>query len=189
MSKQVGTFILPDNIIEDMKDKIKYTRKLKIELGFSLCSEKDSSIIIKGSGCTGNRCSIRPGECREGQDKIGDYHTHPVTESTMSISDMIEGCSQKMECIGSAKFGNIVCFVRKANKSQCLSDTIPFRKEEYEILEKNAKIRAILNSPKSIIETGIYNVIRDIYQQDNRTFKYNANRIKLLKKNFDRIGI
>ena len=189
MSKQVNSFILPDNIIEDMKDKIKYTKKFKIELGFSLCSEKDSNIITKGSECTGNRCSIRPGTCRKGQDKVGDYHTHPMTESTMSIADIIEGCSQKIECIGSAKFDNIVCFVKKTNKYQCLNDTIPFRNEEYEILEKNAKIRTILSHPKSIIKTGIYNVIRDVYQQDNRIFKYNANRIKLLKKNFDRIGI
>ena len=51
MSKQVNSFMLSDNIIKEMKEKIKETRNKKIELGFSLCTEKDSNVVIKGSEC------------------------------------------------------------------------------------------------------------------------------------------
>ncbi len=189
MSKQAGSFILPDNIISDMKDKIKDTKKLKIELGFSLCTEKGSNIVTKGSECTGTRCSIKSGICKKSQIQIGDYHTHPRTAPTMSITDMVTGCSEKMECIGSARFNNIVCYTRKTDESQCLSEISQFEEEEHNILEKNAEISTILGNPSSIMKTGIYNIIKELYQQDNRIFKYNANRLKLLKKNFDRISI
>lgn len=172
-----------------MKDKIKDTRKLKTELGFALCTEKDSNIITKGSECIGTKCSIKAGVCKEGHKQIGDYHTHPRTVASMSITDMVTGCSVDMECIGSAKFNNIICYIRKADESQCLKDTSSFEEEEHKILEKDSEIREILSSPKSIIKTGIYNVLKEMKQYDDRVLKYNTNRLKLLKKNFDRISI
>lgn len=189
MLKQINSFILPDSIISNMKDKIKDTKKLKTELGFALCTEKDSNVVVKGSECTGTRCSIKSGICREGHIQLGDYHTHPRTAPTMSINDMVTGCSEKMECIGSARYNNIICYIRKTDESQCLKDTSPFEDEEHKILEKDAEIRLILNSPRSIIKTGIYKVLKEMKQYDDRVFKYNANRLKLLKKNFDRINI
>jgi hypothetical protein len=189
MSKQIGSFILPENIILDMKDKIKETKKLKIELGFALCTEKDSNIIDKGPECTGTRCSIKEGVCKEGNIQIGNYHTHPRTDATMSITDMVTGCSENIQCIGSAKLNNVVCFPRKTEESQCLKDTSPFEDEEHEMLEKGSEIREILDNPKSIMKTGIYNTLKELKQYDDRVFKYNANRIKLLHRNFDRISI
>jgi hypothetical protein len=189
MSKQIGSFILPDNIISNMKNKIKETKKLKIELGFPLCTEKDSNIIVKGPECIGSRCSIKEGVCREGHTHIGNYHTHPRTDATMSITDMVTGCSENIQCIGSVKLNNVVCFSRKTEESQCLKDTSSFEDEEHEILKKGSEIGDMLSSPKSIMKTGIYNVLKELKQQDGRVFKYNANRIKLLHKNFDRISI
>lgn len=189
MPKQINSFILSDNLIKDMKDKIKITKKLKIELGFALCKEKNSNIIAKGSECTGNRCSIKSGKCREDQIQLGDYHTHPRTAPTMSITDMVTGCSEQMECIGSARYNNIICFFRKTDEPQCLKDTSSFEDEEHKILEKDSEIRLILSSPKSIIKTGIFTVLKEMKQYDDRIFKYNANRIKLLKKHFDRINV
>lgn len=186
MPKHINSFVLPDNVIKNMKDKITETKKAKIELGFSLCSHKDSHQIEKGTECTGKKCSIKIGMCPEDKIHIGNYHTHPRTAATMSITDIIAGCSESMECIGSARFNNIVCFVRKTDESQCLKDSSPFEMEEHKILEKGTEIRNILSSPKSIIKTGIYNVLKEMKRYDDRVFKYNTNRIKLLKKNFDR---
>jgi hypothetical protein len=189
MSKQINSFILQDNIIKDMRDKIEDTKKLKIELGFALCTNKDSNIITKGQECTGTNCSIKSGVCKKNQLQLGDYHTHLRTASTMSITDMVTGCSEKMECIGSAKYNNIACYLRKTDKYQCFKDISPFEDEEHKILEKDAEIRLILNNPKSIIKTGMYKVLKEMKEYDDRVFKYNANRRKLLKKNFERIGI
>jgi hypothetical protein len=193
MSKQIGSFILRDNIIKDMKDKIKETKKLKIEFGFALCTEKDFNkdhkIIIKGSECTGTRCSIKTGTCKVNHVQIGNYHTHPRTDATMSITDMVTGCSENIQCIGSARLNNIICFSRKTDESQCLEDTSSFEDEEHKILEKGSEIREIIDSPRSIVKTGIYNVLKELKQYDNRVFKYNANRVKLLHKHFDRISI
>jgi hypothetical protein len=191
MSKQIDSFILPNDIISSMKDKIKDTKKLKTELGFALCIDpkKDSSVIIKGSECTGTRCSIKTGMCKENQTHIGDYHTHPRTAATMSITDIVTGCSENIECVGSARFNNIVCFLRKTDKSQCLKDSSPYETEEHQLLEKDIEIRKKLSSPKSIMKTGIYNTLKELHQYDNRIFKYHANRIKILNKNFDRINI
>ena len=189
MSKKINSFILQDDIISHMKDKITDTKKLGVELGFALCAEENSYIITKGSDCAGTRCSIKPGVCNENQIQIGSYHTHPRTASTMSITDMVTGCSKNMECIGSARFNNIICFIRKTDEPQCLKDITPFEDEEHKILDKDTKIRALLSSPRSIVKTGIYNTIKEIHQYDSRVFKYNANRIKLLNRNFDRINI
>ncbi len=189
MSKQINSFILPNNIISNMKDKIKETKKSKIELGFSLCIEKNSNIITKGSECTGTRCSIRTGICKEDYTKIGDYHTHPRSDATMSITDMVTGCSEYVQCIGSAKSNNIVCFIRKTEEYQCSKDISPFEDEEYDILKKDSEIREILSSPRSIIKTGIYNTLKEMKQYEDRIVKYHANRVKLLNKHFDRIGI
>ena len=200
MSKQIKSFILPDHIIKDMKDKIRDTKKVKKELGFALCIreysneahniiKKNNNTIIKGSECTGTRCSIKAGTCDKDQIQIGSYHTHPGSAPTMSITDMVTGCSKEVECIGSARFNNIICFARKTDKSQCLKETSQFEDEEHKILEKDTEIREMLSSTKSIIKTGIYKVLKEMYQYDDRVFRYNANRIKLLNRNFDRISI
>lgn len=189
MSKQIGSFILPDNVILSMKNKIQDTKKLKTELGFALCTEENSNIIVKGPECTGTRCSIKATTCDKRQTQVGDYHTHPRAAATMSITDMVTGCSEKMECTGSARFNDIVCFSRKTDEFQCLKDTTPFESEEHELLIKDSEIREILSSTKSIMKTGIYNTLKKLKQYDDRAFRHNANRIKLLNKHFDRIGI
>lgn len=189
MSKQIGLFILPDNVISIMKNKIKDTRKLKTELGFALCTEENSNVVTKGPECTGTRCSLKTTTCNKHQIQVGNYHTHPRAAATMSITDMVTGCSEKMECIGSVHFNDIICFSRKTEESSCLKDISPFEHEEHEILEKGSEIREILGSSKSIMNTGIYNTLKKLKQYDDSAFRYNANRIKLLHKHFDRIGI
>lgn len=195
MPKRVNSFIIPDDIIKDMKDKIKETRKLKTEVGFALCTDKnnyqkdDHQIIIKGTECVGTKCSIKTGQCREDQTNIGNYHTHPSSYPTMSITDMVTGCSEKIECIGSVPFNTIRCFIRKTEESQCIEDIGPFEVEEHKILEKGEKIRSTLKSPKLIVKTNIIKLLKDISQYDNQIAKYHSNRFKLMNKNFTRIDI
>lgn len=201
MSKQINSFILPDNIIKDMKDKIKETKKLKTELGFALCTDKDNQrdnqnynpqtikTIKKGTECVGTKCSIKVGKCKEEQKYIGNYHTHPRTHPTMSITDMVTGCSEEIECIGSAPFNTIRCFTRKTNEYDCIKDIGPFEVGEHIMLEKGNYIRSILRSPKVMIKTNIIKLMKDISQYDTDMTKYHKNRLKLLDKNFNRIDI
>ena len=196
MSKRVNSFILSDDIISNMKDKIKETKKSKTELGFALCIDKndsknknDSDIIIKGTECIGTKCSIKVGKCKEDQIYIGNYHTHPRAHPTMSITDMVTGCSEEIECIGSAPFNTIRCFTRKTDESQCIEEISPFEAEEHRILEKGGYIRSTLKSPKTIIRTNIIKLLKDISQYENDITKYHINRLKLLNKNFNRIDI
>lgn len=172
-----------------MKDRIKETKRTKTEVGFALCRNKDTNIILKGTECVGTKCSIKIGKCPENQIYLGNYHTHPKTHPSMSITDMTTGCEEDIECIGSAPFGTIRCFTRKTNKSQCLNETSPFEEDEHKIVEKGEQLRTILRSPISIIRTGIPKLIREIYQYDTDVTKYHTNRVKLLNKNFNRIDI
>lgn len=194
MSKQVNSFVLPDKIISNMKDKIKETKKLKIETGFALCSVEDtdkrySRILIKGTECVGTKCSIKTGICKDNQKYIGNFHTHPRSHPTMSITDMVTGCSEKIECIGSAPYNSIRCFTRKTNEFECLNEINPFEEEEHKILEKGEQIRSALRSPTVIIKTGPVKILKEMYQYENQIAKYHTNRLKLLNKNFNRIDI
>lgn len=188
MPKQVNSFILPDNIITEMKDKIKETRKKKIELGFALCTGKDKNIIAKGTECVGTKCSVQLGRCLN-QIYTGSYHTHPRTPAIMSISDMIVGCSEEVTCIGSAPFGTIRCFVRKAHKPDCLNDTSPFEEDENNIVKTGEELRSTLRSPKSIMKIGIPKLLKDIYQYEKDVSAYHTDRAKLLNKHFKQVDI
>lgn len=201
MPKQINSFILPDNIMKDMKDKIRETKKSKTELGFALCIEKDNQIndqkdnsqaiktIKKGTECIGTKCSIKVGKCREDQTYIGNYHTHPRAHPTMSITDMVTGCSEEIECIGSAPFNTIRCFTRKTSEHLCIEEIGPFETEEHRILEKGNYIRSILRSPKTIVKTNIIKLLKDMSQYETDIAKYHKNRLKLLNNNFNRTDI
>lgn len=189
MPKQVNSFILPDNIIKKMKDKIKETKKIKKELGFSLCSDKSSNIITKGIECVGTKCAIKVGICPKDQIYLGNYHTHPRSHATMSITDMTTGCDEEIECIGSVPFENIRCFVRKTDKTECFNKISPFEEDEHKIIERGEDLREKLRSPKAIIKTGIPTLIKSIYQYETDVAKYHASRVKLLKENFNRIDV
>ncbi len=200
-SKQVNSFVLPDDIIKNMKDKIKETKKSKIEFGFALCTDKDNQInnqkdndrttkiIKKGTECVGTKCSIKVGKCKEDQIYVGNYHTHPRAHPTMSITDMVTGCSEHIECIGSAPFNTIRCFTRKTDEHRCLEEIGPFEAKEHRILEKGGHIRSTLKSPKTIIKTNIIKLLKDISQYETDIAKYHQNRLKLLNNNFNRIDI
>lgn len=186
---QINSLTLSDNIIKDMKGKIKETKKAKIELGFALCLDKDNNIIKKGIDCTGTKCLIKIGSCPTDQTHLGNFHTHPRTYPTMSITDMIAGCAENVECIGSVPSNTIRCFIRKTDQSQCNDEVKPFEDTEYKLTERREDIKKTLKSPISIIKRGIPQFIKTIIQYEKDIDKYHINRAKLLKKNFDQINI
>ena len=189
MSKQVNSFILLDSIIKEMKDKIKETRHKKVELGFSLCTEKDSNVVVKGSECTGTKCSIKMGKCKEDQRYIGNYHTHPRGPASLSITDMIVGCSDDIECVGSAHFGSMRCFTRRTDSNQCYNEIIPFREEENNVLERSQKVVSAIKNPIQILRMGVPQFIRELRQHDKDIGEYYTNRLRLLSKNFNKTDI
>lgn len=108
----VNSFILSDDLIKKMKDKIGETREKKIELGFGLCRIGKSNIIKPGRDCTGTECSLtEPRECRVGS-YVGGYHTHPRTGTKPSITDLIIAYEEGIECIGSVIENDVKCVVR-----------------------------------------------------------------------------
>lgn len=181
--KKVNSFILPDDVIKDMKNKIKYTRKQKIELGFALCKDRDTKTITKGTECVGTKCAIKVGKCPEDKTYLGNYHTHPRSYASMSIIDMMTGCTEEIECIGSVPYNSIRCFIRKTGKSSCFRSVAPFEDTEHKILESKEKII------ESIKHLNIIELIKNIGQYNEDFARYESNRLKLLKQNFDRTNI
>lgn len=117
MSKKLNSFILPDDIIKKMNNKIRESQLKMVETGFSLCKEKDKDILKFGNECEGDRCRIKkPSQmCAEKKDEYqGLYHTHTIGTTRPSIADLYLMYEDGLGCIGSVKENRIKCFVRKS---------------------------------------------------------------------------
>lgn len=113
----LNSFIVPDDIVRKMKDKIRESQFKMVETGFSLCKEKDGNILKLGNECEGTKCRIeRPIErCRGKEDEYkGLYHTHPSGDINPSIDDLYGMYKDGLGCIGSPN--KIRCFIRKDPK-------------------------------------------------------------------------
>ena len=78
MSKKLNSFILPDNLEEEMRNKLREGFEKEIELGFSLCTSQNGNVLKVGEQCTGGECSITlPSKCEGNDIYAGAYHTHP----------------------------------------------------------------------------------------------------------------
>lgn len=74
MSKKLNSYILPDKLIKNMKDKIEEARIQDIEVGFNLCAEYN--MLHDEFPCTGTECEIRlANKCLKGKN-VGIFHTH-----------------------------------------------------------------------------------------------------------------
>jgi proteasome lid subunit RPN8/RPN11 len=113
MPKNLNSFVLTDNIIETMKQKLKKTENIQRELGFNLCHVEGSNELKDDTHCIGTECSI-PLEktCKVGK-KVGTFHTHPTGDSTPSLADLWGGYYYGVECIGSISDKKIACYIRK----------------------------------------------------------------------------
>ena len=119
MSTQLNSFILPDEIVKKMKDKIRESRLKMREEGFSLCRSQNNNILKIGNECEGTKCKIeRPSQtCKEKEDEYkGLFHTHPSGNINPSIDDLYGMYRDGLGCIGSPKGDKIKCFIRKDPK-------------------------------------------------------------------------
>ncbi len=116
MTTKLNSFILPDNVIEKMRDQLNKTIDTKEEYGFTLCTEHNRKTIIDRRHCKGNECKINISrECDKKEKFVGAYHTHPYNPSTMSAGDMISSCKYDVNCIGGEGDNKIRCFIRKTH--------------------------------------------------------------------------
>lgn len=117
MPTKLNSFILPDNVIQKMKETVSHSRTKDIEVGFNLCTENGN--LHDENQCIGTECSVYiPKGCTKGKH-VGGFHTHPHSSSKPSIRDIANAYQNGMECIGSVEENGIKCYIRK--------DTTPAR--------------------------------------------------------------
>lgn len=112
MSTKLNSFILPDSVIQKMKDNVNYSRFENIEFGFNLCSDNQKQLHHE-KPCLGNECSVDiPKGCDKGEH-VGIFHTHASSSSKPSILDILNAYKLSINCIGSTEEKDIKCYVRK----------------------------------------------------------------------------
>ncbi len=113
MPKNLNSFILPDKIIDIMKQKIKKTEEIKKELGFNLCKIENNNELIDDTHCIGTECTMPLSKTCKTGIKVGTFHTHPGEDSEPSFPDLWNGYYNGIECIGGVTDKKIACYVRK----------------------------------------------------------------------------
>lgn len=116
MSKKLNSFILPDDVAEEMRNKLREGFIREIELGFSLCLGQNSNILKVGEQCTGSECSITlPFKCEGNDLYVGTYHTHPDESSRPSSQDIPIIYKRGFACIGGIENDKeeIKCYIRE----------------------------------------------------------------------------
>lgn len=136
MSINLNSFILPDSVIESMKQKIKKTENIKRELGFNLCQLDGSNELKDDTHCIGSECRISLEKaCKIGK-KVGLFHTHPKNgkgTSSPSLSDLQNGYYFGMNCIGGAGDHKVICYVRKDKVMDLkVYNAIKYNRERFE---------------------------------------------------------
>jgi len=113
MPKNLNSFILSDDTIEIMKQKLKKTGEINRELGFNLCKIDGTNELKDDTHCIGSNCNLQLSDtCKIGK-KVGTYHTHPKATSIPSLPDLWGGYYHGVECIGGTQDQKITCYVRK----------------------------------------------------------------------------
>jgi len=98
---KLNSYILPDNIKDEMKNKLDKTRQDKVELGFTLCANSDNIIRSRGSPTgTSNKIEIDPRACKRDEKFLGGYHTHAKSDSYPGAEDLIHCGINKITCTG-----------------------------------------------------------------------------------------
>lgn len=115
MTKKLNSYFLMDNTINLMKSLLDDSKKKSIEHGFDLCVGKRERILKAENPCIGDKCQVELlGRCKENENLVGCYHTHPPPFSSRpSLDDLSIGLNYGINCIGTAKEDNIICYVKK----------------------------------------------------------------------------
>lgn len=189
MSKNIGPYKLPDEIVKLMKDKIDDTDKTKREIGFILY-KNTNNILSEGTQCVGNRCYIpqiiHP-KCNNPKDKvIGLFHTHPKGND-ISGGDFATACILDIFCLGTKGRDDrrINCYLRKSNKDECLKDAAKINKERKELDEMDKTLESM--EPEAEKEFEKYNELIHIF--NDRVQRHYLNFRDVKKRHFDKILI
>jgi len=113
MPKNLNSFILTDDIIEIMKQKLKKTGEIHKELGFNLCKIEGDNELKDDTHCIGSECNLPLAKTCKIGTKVGTYHTHPKQDSAPSLTDLWGGYFHGVECIGGTDDQKIMCYIRK----------------------------------------------------------------------------
>lgn len=124
--QKIDGYIFPSSITNKMKKSINKTYETNKERGFSLCVDEDTNEVHAGKEHVqkGNSASIKfeAGCKRKNQRHAGTFHTHINTDSSeASAMDIYNNCLEynKIDCIGSAKDGKIVCMTKINPSNNC----------------------------------------------------------------------
>lgn len=112
MVTRLNSYILPDDIEDKMKERLRKTRQN--ELGFTLCSNQNNIITAKGyRKGKSDRIEIDTDACGKDEKFLGGYHTHPKGNSLASAEDLAHCGVFKAICIGGVKDDGIRCQIWK----------------------------------------------------------------------------
>src|SRR3972149_7644907 len=99
MPKNINSFVITDNMIDIMKQKLEKTENIHKELGFNLCHIEGSNELKDDTHCIGTECSIPlENTCKIGK-KVGTFHAYPTGYSTQSLADLLGGYYYGTECV------------------------------------------------------------------------------------------
>lgn len=175
MTTKIDSYILPNKVIEKMKEQIDKTMSTGTEHAFSLCSKTDN-IIVDRKHCEGERCQMTMEiGCEKDEELVGFYHTHPhSSDAQISPGDIKVICEAGKEkngeivpirliaCVGSPTGNKINCFIKKTFPPEldkkmaisCVEEAaechntiiVPMDKRERELAEERLKINEELLS-------------------------------------------
>lgn len=110
-------YIFDKKAIEDMKNMTIRSKKIDLELGGLLCSNKKNKKVTLQKKCSGDSCEVVvKGSCGSLNNRIGIFHTHPKS-STLNLSfkdiNNYESNEDELGCLGLGKKSSVVCFTHK----------------------------------------------------------------------------
>ena len=126
---------LPSNIIDEMKEETRQSKKDKLEHGFVICSgaehlaQMDNKNTVTSKKCIGTECQISvtieivKKSCPPDKKDISYFHTHPIRDISLpSFDDIVSmhALGHKFMCIGSKT--EIRCFSQNVRSSKAFME-------------------------------------------------------------------
>lgn len=108
---QLGRYILPIDVIQEMRNTIIEGQTKDTEIAFDLCADKNNVIKAKNKISWEETYIITMGVCPKGETVIGSFHTHSHVQQKVdpSAADLLK-TYRGIECIGASE--EIKCFLR-----------------------------------------------------------------------------
>lgn len=125
---KLGQYVLPIQVIREMRNTIKEGQTKGIEMAFDLCADEKNVIKTIHKVSWEETSVMAIGVCPKGRPAIGAFHTHSHVQQKVvpSVSDIL-GTYKMIECIGASE--EIKCFLRHN-----------FNEDDFKYLEKINKL-------------------------------------------------